>query len=406
MRSLLLSISVVFALASAASPQEAGEKLCGDCSTTGKIAHPHLESVLAQEKDVVYCSYWMDHDPEALCLDWVPCPNCLTPSVKAAAEREFNGLMAVRQAFLDVQREKIDKVAREECIHIRTEHFDIAWTIPKVKVKRRTYKMHDAAHLYAERAEALYDYIVALLGIDEQSDMMGSRFALAMFERKMPAINLAPSFTNKPIQGGQKVQQIGPLNSAMVSWDDPEKIIDDRHRHQFYVHSLCHHIFHDIEMGQQYNYWLFKRYGWMYEGLSFYIEHRLFGPPKMTCSQEGAGFSSYRDKSWEALVKKDVMSKEYPSFQEVIVKGADTLSDIDRRMAWSYVDYLMWLDPHKMKKLISLMTNEQLPTRDALRQAYGVTVGQMVDGWTEFVKKEYSLRPKKGPNVREPKGNG
>ncbi len=404
-RPLLLAALLV--CSPAAPAQEKGEKLCGDCKTTGKIAHEHKADVLEREKDVLYCSYWMDHDPEALCLDWVPCPDCLTPSVKAAAEREFGGEIAKRKAWLEKRREEVDKVARTECIHIETEHFILSWDIPKIKVGRKTVRMHDAAHLYAERAEELYRYIIDLHQIDEPAQMIGTKFKFAMFERKLPAINLAPSFVDKPIQGGQKVQIIGPHRSNMVSWDDPEKILgDDEHRHQFFVHSVSHHIYHDIQLGKIYQYWLFKRYGWMYEGLAFYLEHRLFGPPKLTCSQESAGFSQYREKSWEALVKKEFQGGEYPSFPEVSRKGADTLNDEERWMSWSYVDYLMWLDPTKMPKLVSLMTNDQLETRDALKEAYGITMGQFMDGWADFVRREYSLRPKKGPIVRPPRGSG
>ena len=97
------------------------------------------------------------------------------------------------------------------------------------------------------------------------------------------------------------------------------------------------------------------------------------------------------------LVKKAVMAGDYPSFQETITRSADALTDEERRVAWSYIDYLMHLDPKKMPKLLALMKGPQLPTRDCIKQAYGITIGQLVDGWKEFVMETYSLRPRKGP---------
>ncbi len=395
-------LALVLALHAACLAQEPGEKLCGDCHSTGKIPHPQKPLMLEQERDVEFCSFWMDSDPEALALDWIVCPNCQTPSAQQRARQEFDAEFARRKAWLEERREKVDKVTRTECVHVQTKHFLIAWDIPEIKVGRKVYKAHEAAHLYVQRAEELYAYILDLHGISE-AQTLGTRFELYMFESERAARTIAPLMTNLPLQKDPKVQLIGPKTSRMVWWDDPSKVIDDKYRHQMYVHCLSHHIHHDICLGP-YKFWLFKSYGWMFEGLAFYMEHRLFGPPKVTCSQEAGGFGNYRDKSWEALVKKDVIDGTYPNFQDVISKAADALTDQDRHFAWSYVDYLMWIDPHKMPALITAMTGEQLPTRDALRQAYDMSVGEFVDGWLEFVNTEYSTRPAKGPIVRQPRG--
>ena len=397
----------VFLLALLAAPlpaQRPGEPLCGRCHTTGRVEHPHKAKDLEREKDVLLCSAFMESDPEALGLDWIPCPEGKTPSVHAKAVRAFEAEMKRRREWLEARRAEVDERTRTECVHIETEHFLLSWDIPEIKVGRKVLRKHDAAHLYARRAEELYRTILELHDLDERY-MMGTKIRLVMLESQRAARAVAPRMTDLPIRGGQKVSKIGPQKSCMVSWDDPEKIRGkDEYRHQFFVHSVSHHIYHDIRMGRQYRTWLFKRWGWLYEGLAFYLEQRLFGPPRTTCSQEGGGFSQHREKSWEALVKRLVQSGDYPSFQDVIQKGADQLNDDERRLSWSYVDYLMWLDPKKMPRLVSACTNDEMPTRDALREVYGLTVGQFIDGWLEFVRSEYSTRNKKGPIVRPPRG--
>ncbi len=382
---------------------EPGERFCGDCKTTGRIAHEHLPEVLEQEKDVLFCSFWMDNDPEALCLDWVPCPNCQNPRIQGEAKREFDQEVERRRAWRKARRDEVDQYTRTEVVHIETEHFIISWDRPEIKIGRRRIRLHDAAHLYAQRAEELYRYIMDWHGIEPQHMMRLCKVKLNLLESLRAARTLAPYMTDLSLQSDSKIQLIGPLKSNLVMWADPEKTRTEEDFHQYLCHVVAHHIYHDIQHGQ-YTFWMFKQYGWMYEGTAFVIETRLFGVPRTTCSQESGGFANYRNTPWEALVKKLVLSGKCPTVQDVIAKGADTLTDEERWLAWSYVDYLTWLDPKKLPLLVSKMTGEQVPTRDALRDVYGLTVGQFVDGWTEFVRKEYSLRPLKGPFERPAKG--
>ncbi len=41
-----------------------------------------------------------------------------------------------------------------------------------------------------------------------------------------------------------------------------------------------------------------------------------------------------------------------------------------------------------------------------LKQAYGLTVGEFIDGWEKYVLKEYSMKPWRGPITRTKKGKG
>ncbi|MFH0945378.1 MAG: hypothetical protein V2A76_09295 [Planctomycetota bacterium] len=105
-------------------------------------------------------------------------------------------------------------------------------------------------------------------------------------------------------------------------------------------------------------------------------------------------------------MKRAVAAGTEPSLQDVIQKANDVLSAEEHQFCWSYIDYLMWLDPHKIPEMMGYMKVQQLPTRDAIHKAYGLTIGQFVDGWKEFVLEEYSMKSVKGPRVRLPKGQG
>lgn len=109
----------------------------------------------------------------------------------------------------------------------------------------------------------------------------------------------------------------------------------------------------------------------------------------------------------EAAIKKAVADNEMPSFQDTSGKSADTLDAREHTFSWSWIDYLMWYDPTKMPELIKLLKAPDHPSaQDALKRAYGLSMGQFLDGWTEFVKTVYSPKPRKGGTIRPPRKTG
>lgn len=398
-RLVVLLVGVLFATAPS-RVEAADDPRCGDCHTTGRVAHEHPAFDRDSETEAIeFCSVSMELDPEALGLDWMPCPKCLAPSKKEAAEREWNGLMALRTKWLADRRE-VDKLVGKPLMHVQTKHFVLAWDIPKIKIDRRVIRQHEAMHLYAERLETLYERIMELQGIDE-SAMLNTRFVVAMFESFKSAEKAAPVLTNNSMRSGQKVNLIGHPKSACVSWDDPEKILgNDEYRYQFMVHAVSHNIWHTV---REYKFWLFKDYGWVYEGLAYYMEAIQFGPPIVSCGQEQIEEANWQGKSWEANVKKALIAKKYPSVLDVMAKSVSELTPMERQFAWSYIDFLMWENPGQMDEMLQYMMGDQIPTRDALKKAYDLTMGQFIDQWEAFVRSEYSTRPAKGPKFRAPK---
>lgn len=381
--------------------QEEGERHCGRCRATGKIDRSFRKSVIARESDVIYCSEWLKQDGEGYCLDWEVCEKCSTSSAQASARQEHAAEVSRRSEWLAKRREEVDTYTRSDVIHIQTEHFVISWDLSEIEVGRKTLDRHAGAHLYAERAEEIYDYLLEWLGLTERM-MMGTMFKLNILERQQSARDLSPYMTGLSLVGSGKIQVIGPKKSNLVMWGKKSEYRKDVDLHQAFVHMVTHHLIHDIALGR-YKFWLFDKYGWAYEGTAYILETRLFGTPQVTCSQETLTVASTRETPWDALVKKAVLSGEYPSFQEVIGKSVSTMTEEDRRMSWSYFDYLTWLDAEKLPRMISMMISNRAPTRECLNESYGLTIGQFVDGWTDFVRKNYSTRGKKGPYERSPK---
>lgn len=401
---VLHQFGAILLLLSASSPssgQDVGEALCGDCHTTGRIDHPHSASELEQEKDVEFCSVFMRSDPDALGMDWIVCPKCRTPSVQEAARAEFDREFERRRKWLTEREENVDKHAGHKVEHIRTRHFALSFDLPKVKVGRSTLRTHDAMHLYAQRLEELHAQMLAIHGITERNTA-GLVHEVYVFENDLTSRNVGNHLITGGMGQGFRKSTYGKTSQHITSRNKKD-FRKDEDFHQALVHSVSHLITNEVGILKT---WLVKRYGWVNEGMAHWFEIRNFGPPNTWCNQEQGGFVHWKGDSWEANVKKAVLAGDHVNFQDIVGKSAESLDSKEHQFAWSFVDYLMWLSPEKMVKFLTLLKGKQLPERDALREAYDITMGQFVDGWIEFVRTEYSMKPRKGPRELPPKGRG
>lgn len=384
--------------AALASAQEADDPLCGSCHTTGHIDNPRAMAKDSREAAVVYCSVAMDKDSKGLGLDWLVCEHCRAPAVQANAEREFEVLHGKRQKWLAERRKEVDELVGHPVDHLLTRHFTIAWDIPSIKVERRVVNRHEAMHLYAERMEALFQEIMELHGIDERR-APGNVHFLYLFEREKDARTAAATLTGSG--SGARSSKYGK-QSRMVTFLDKQRYKKDELFHQFLSHVVSHHIHNDVELMQN---WLVERYGWVFEGLAHYVEIRNFGPPIAWCQREaGSDVVHWKSNGWEANVKRAVLAGEQTPLADLIGKQAEQLTAKEHQFAWSYIDYLMWLDPKKMPRLLGLMKGPQVADRDALEKVYSMSVPQFQAGWEQFVRDEYSPQKKDGPQPRAPKG--
>ena len=151
----------------ARSQEVADKRLCPKCNSTGKIPNPEMtEALLAMEGKVKICSHIHELDKKGRGLSWVPCERCRNPSLEKAAQEEFEAIVAEREEWIQARRERVDQCLnpRRELLHMQTEHFIIAWNIPKITTaEKKTYKIHEALHLYAERMEAFYADFLRIL---------------------------------------------------------------------------------------------------------------------------------------------------------------------------------------------------------------------------------------------------
>lgn len=382
--------------AAVSAPAFGDDPLCGGCDTTGKTKNKLAISTMADEAGVVFCSEAMKKDKAACGADEILCTRCKGASYYEDAKRDVESEIERRRAWLEDREKNVDRPVGREFVHIQTEHFILSFDLPSVKVGTVVYRTHAAAHLYAERLEKLYADIREIHELPESRIRAARRYVYIVEGQKAGNI-LGTLHTNTG--AGSRAIQYGNPSHAVITLDK-QNFREDADFHQHVAHVVSHLLYNDVDQVQH---WLVERYGWVSEGLSHYIEIRYHGAPNTWCHREAGNFVHWKGKDWEANVKKAVLAGQQPSFEELQQKPADALDAKEHQFAWSYIDYLMWLDPTAMPKMIGLMKGPQLPVRECLQSAYGLSIPAFVAGWEQFVKSEYSLTPSKGPKVRPPK---
>jgi hypothetical protein len=239
-RFALLLLAFALPMGTPTSAQEPGERLCGTCKTTGRIAldinkkfsmdHEHGETW-----KVLHCADAIESDDMA--MDWKPCARCKTPSVQEKAIKQWEAIEAEKLAWL-AERRKVDElIDAKGMAHVETTHFIISWNIPKVTTgDRKTYRMHEAAHLYARRMEELYAKFQEMFKVEDRQNMRNKHYWYVL-EKEREALTVGPVYAGlghghrearrwrRPRVGGRHVaQQVGaPERRRLPPPLDPQR---------------------------------------------------------------------------------------------------------------------------------------------------------------------------------------
>jgi hypothetical protein len=386
--------------------QEAGEKLCGTCKTTGRVELDvnrkyDVEYEGGETWKVLFCADAIESD--AMALDWAVCRRCKTPSVQATAQAEWDALAAANQEWLKERRRVDALVDADGMSHVETTHFVISWNIPKITTaKKKSYRMHDAAHLYARRMEELYARFQEMFAIHDRQNMRNKHY-FYVFEKEREAITAGPVYAG--LSGAGTVKRAGGADrsSVVVMWrnksENPKEV--DFHRH--WIHSAIHQftsVYRDIKWFKIGDRglsppWLNDKYGWIDAGLAHWFEMDLDGSATTFCLREQDASARWRGGDWRKNVWKSVKAEDAPPFPEVITKPTQALSPEEHQFAWSWVDYLLHLNTEAMGDAMRLAKQEK-PTRDLLKQGWGLTTFGFETAWAEWVLVEYAPSNKEG----------
>jgi len=387
---LYLAVAAGIILSAAAHAQDVKGRKCSKCKTKGKIENPFMTpSITSMEEKALFCSYVIANDKKGHGISWIPCFRCRNPVLGERAEREFDTLVAAKTKWLDA-RLKAEEKLEMELTFVETEHFIIAWDIPKIVTKdKKTYKLHAALHLYAERLEAFFNDFMSFLRIDEK-ELRNKKHRIYLFERQKHCLKAGREYTGLNCWNAAKL----PGNpSILVSWYDRGNMRteEDFHRH------LVHHISHLLNVSYYRMEWLAARAGWADEGLGHFFEYKYFGRADNTCDEEGEE-EELSHSDWEYQVRQGVAAGKGPSFSEICSKSTTALHGRDHQLAWSYIDFLMKKKDPGLFKVFMKVIKQKKDCRDAVKEAYSLNVITFQKEWEEYVLEKYRKKPL--PTVR------
>jgi len=381
-------IAVGAALLLGAGPGRAQEDHpCGNCKTTGRIPVEFDKGLLEAEGAARYCSVLIADEHNNHGIDFLPCPKCKAPSLQAEAQAEYQRLLDDKMAWLKGRRE-IDAFMddrRLDLTHVSTAHFDLAWSVPKVKVDKRVLRQHEAAHLYADRLEEVYQQYLDQFHLTHEGKQNGVRHQFMIFELARHSTRAQPKYTGIGGSGASSGTKLMGNISVFVTYWDKTKNRDDEEFHEYIVHNAVH-----MFLAANDNYaWLGQRAGWVDAGFSHYFTVRIFGRARTHCYQEQDELADWEFDDWEPSVRGRVAAGEIPSFADVLGQHIETLDGTDHLFAWSWVQYL--IDGHGPDKWMAFIAQlkRKVPERDALKEVYGMTIFQFLEAWKEFVLDTY-----------------
>ena len=367
-----------------------GDKPCGICHSTGKIPFELPKPVVAQEQGAVWCSEVVADALLNHGIDWKVCADCQAPTIKATAQKAYDVEVAKRMEWLKSRRE-IDKFLDDpklKLMHVSTAHFELAWSIPKVKIGRVVYEQHDAMHLYANRLEEAYQSWLDTFGFKHETDENGVRPVIMCFESAVHATQAQPKYTGMGGTGATEGTKLMGGKSVFVCWWNKVKNKDDAEFHEYLMHNVDH-----LFLTSYYNYfWLARKNGWIDEGLSHYFTDKKFGSCRTHCYQEQDEAAQWILTPWRPELKKRVAANKIPVFAEVIVKHGESLNAEEHLFVFSWVQYL--LDAFGKDKFVQLVRGlkEQVPLRNILQDVYGVSPFQFIENWKKYVISTYPSR--------------
>jgi hypothetical protein len=376
-----------------AAPPKLGpdDKLCGLCQTSGRVAFEVPKEVVAQEAGCTRCSEIVANEAVNHGLDFKPCAKCLAPTLQAHVRGEWQALVKAGLDWLAEQRQ-IDAFLADpkglHLMHCSTPHFELAWSVPKVKLGRQVIDQHEAMHLYARYLEEDYGAYLATLGLTHDGDQGGVRHHVMVFEQAKHANKAQPHWCGMGGTGiTDGVKLMGP-KSYFVCWWNRTKNPDNDQFHEYLLHNLVHHFL--CSEGNMF--WLARKSGWIDEGLSHYFTDLRFKKCRTHCFQEQDEASQWILSDWRPEMRRRAVAGKYPEFAEVSTKHGETLDAEEHLFCWSLVEYL--IDGQGKEKFVALLhgLKDEVPLRNLLKELYGVSLFQLIEAWKAWVIEKYPPR--------------
>jgi hypothetical protein len=380
------TVALCAALAIAARSEVGGDELCGDCKTTGRIANPWYSAHAAAERGSLRCSSCLLGDKAGRNSNFLPCPRCKRPDLKAKAGRELDEWKRAQEEWL-ARRAELERQLGVTLQWVESVHFLIGFEPTHWRTReKRELDGHAAAHLFARRLEGMYADFEKLFAIDD-GRMRNKLHQVLVFERQKTLTKAAEQLLH--MTTGFAAKRAGDP-SILVTWnnrkDMPGDLDFDRH--------LTHHVTHLIASVFHRKEWLYVR-GFLDEGLAHCFEMRYFGAADNSCNQEEEE-EDFGNQNWPKEVLAAVTAGKNSPLAELCARRTDELHGLEHAFAWSFTDWLVATDPAEVVALM-IALKEKTGLREALRKSFRKSIFELENDWKASVLATYPARARPPP---------
>ncbi|MBK8974564.1 MAG: hypothetical protein IPM29_01425 [Planctomycetes bacterium] len=340
----------------------------------------------------------------------------------------------------------------DQILWVETAHFKIGmtleeWVVPldppiKAKIRAELTELQERSgisrinpktrkldrwlrlHLFAQRLEKHYARMSALLGVTDDSfpkdpedrkqwtgqyagegPFLGQRgkYLFLLFERDRDYDDYLASFTGRRTIGGQQWNFI-EVDSLFYgcSADNPEedgRLRDDTAMHGHVMHAATHSLLNGY---LHYNY---DMPVWIREGLAHWFEREV--SPRFNSYTRGEGAAMFEASKWRFDLEARSMAAndDFTPMSEAMQWRDFGQMDFEDHVAlWSRWDYLLTFGQEKFAKFMRMAKGQIDPisgmlngdvldgTREALREAYGLTPLTLDERWKAWALETYPTR--------------
>lgn len=304
---------------------------------------------------------------------------------------------------------------------IRKELEQLQTKLPTVDPKAKVLTPWLRAHLTAQRLENLYADVQTLFGVkdedfpEDQSKVvrtpearymgygpylgMRDKYLVLLFDKLGPYKQYMKDFLGRDSKFGQRwhFKEVSSILFTIATECDEGRNKDDTAMHC----GLAFNVGQNLLDG--FRYYSYDLPVWIREGFGHYMNRRIDPHWPNFDQNEGSTADMKKVWRWEPYCRNLVASGgKFASFPEAYAwRDFGNITFNDHVAIWSRMDWLMSQGPEKWQKFLFLVkgrVDEQWfpdqndlvgATRDALQQAYGVSVLDFDRRWGEWVKANY-----------------
>jgi hypothetical protein len=380
---LFVAVACAFARAGAAQQPAPGSQAvqkCTKCRSIGRIPCPeHEREECDAERLVLYCSI-IDGCATCAGIGWLDCASCRDEAVEQdLADRRAEVLRARgRLAHFETTMER-------ELRMLEDENFVVVMELDDLKVGRVRMKAHALAHLYLARMQAVRkQYLESLKALPADFTVKNQ----VLFWGLLPEHHRAAAKYCE-MTGDGSTKLMGSVSNFSVC--AARKFFqDDASLHRHVVHNLTHLLLSH----QQPSNWIGRLGGgWADEGLAHWMEDRVIGVCGTFCYEEVNTADGTAPGAWRVPWRRLVAKGEAPGLPSMLSLNTDQLSKEQHMAAFSFVDYLMFLDARsegsgKLNRLLKLL-RQRSAGREALATVYGKNPLELQAAWHTWVLETY-----------------